>query len=105
MHKASKTHKSYINKEINNYNFLKENKLRKVQTNNPKVYWEYLNSLNKKQTQNSLSIEEFYEYYKNIGMNETDNTSEIPNEPYIDHVADDLNLPITTKEIMISILN
>ena len=105
LHKASKTYKSVINKEINNYNFLKEDKLRKLQTNNPKVYWKYINILNKNQTQNSPSIEEFYKYYKNIGTKETDDTSEIPNEPYFDDIADDLNLPITTEEIMKSILN
>ena len=82
LHKASKTYKSVINKEINNYNFVKEDKLRKSQTNNPKVYWKYINNLNNKQTQNSPSIEEFYEYYKNIGTKETDDKSELPNEQY-----------------------
>lgn len=47
LHKASKTYKSVINKEIKNYNFWKDDKLGKLQTKNPKVYWKYINSLNK----------------------------------------------------------
>lgn len=66
LNELSKKYKSTMNQEINKYKFEQEDKLRKLQTNRPKDYWKYINSLNKKRTNNSPTADEFYDYYKKI---------------------------------------
>ena len=47
-----------------------------MQTHNPKDYWKYINSLNKKQVDSSTTAEEYFEYYKNITAGDEDDASD-----------------------------
>ena len=69
----------------------------------PKEYWKYLNSINRKKTLNQPSIDDLYEFYKNLNASDNSDPDIILDENMnqINLEDDDvcLNSPITAAEI------
>ena len=61
-----KVYKKTMNKYISKYRKEQEQKLRHLQSKNPKEYWRYLNSLHKNKHTDMPQAECFLNYYKNI---------------------------------------
>ena len=101
----SKQYKTVMNQEINRHKFAQEDKLRNMQTHNPKDYWKYINSLNKKQADSSPPAEEFFEYYKNINAGDENDASDTFEDVHFTETAEELNNPISAEEIQKSIRN
>ena len=95
----SKKFKKVMNKYIRLYKIDHAKKLRKMQNNNPKQYWRYLNSINKTTAPNKQpTIGQFYEHFKNI--NETEHEQDdIPLNMHLDDSNEILNSSITCDEI------
>ena len=77
-----------------------------MQSNNPKEYWRYLNSLNKSQTGKGPPIHDFYDYFKKINSSQnTDNYD--PSQMGFNENDNNqiLNTPITDNEINLAIRN
>ena len=95
----------YINKHKHNT----ANKLRKMQSNNPKKYWKLLRK-NKKSKENKSvtpNIEDFYKHFQTVnsnseGINET--TQDLDFDQGDLHVTS-LNEPISADEILKCISN
>ena len=105
---ASSNYKKTMNFYINKYNFENEKKLRNMETKNPKKYWKILKKSKKKKSDvsNQPDINEFYNYFKNINMNnEKEDTFENSDSDftYLDNT--ELNSPITGSEILKCISN
>ena len=69
-------YKLTMNNYIYKYRNVKINKLRTMQTKNPKDYWKYIKSLDKKKDKNYPSLSSLHEHFKNI------NKSNEPHENY-----------------------
>ena len=101
---ASKQYKHIINYHIQNYKFDKAKKLRSMSTKR-QYYWKFLNGLKAKSRENnSPSLHDFYDYYKNINSNDTDTmqVTDLPNVYYTNQV---LNYPIRPPEVEKSIIS
>ena len=101
----SKLYKKVMNQEINNHTFAQEDKLRNMQSLNPKDYWKYINSLNKKQTNISPSAEDFFNYYNNMNDSDDDDESNQFEDINFTEPVEELNIPISAEEIQKSIRN
>ena len=95
---ASKNSKKTMNKCIAKHRKQNENKLRNLQSKNPKQYWKFLNSLKQHSKPSSPNLSEFYEYFKDLNSAEFDNT-EISDFQYLDANDEILNSVITSEEI------
>lgn len=58
----SKIYKQTMNKYMAKYKNDKQHKLRNMQRNNPKEYWQYLNSLHKKKTKQLPKLDSFFKF-------------------------------------------
>ena len=99
---ASRHYKQTMNLFIRKHKYSAEKKLRDMSSSRPKDYWRYLNSLNKKQTNEGPDINSFYNHFKDINSE----THSDPNlvgedETYESRIytIDALNRPITLSEI------
>jgi len=74
-------------------------KLKSMKSSKPKDYWNYINSINKKKRIPDVDINVFYDFYKKLNADETDNSAE-PNAefPSIDF-QNNLNAEISVEEI------
>lgn len=92
-----------MNKFIYKYKAGQQSKLRKMHNHAPKEYWKYLNSINRKKTLNQPSIDDLYEFYKNLNASDNSDPDIILDENMnqINLEDDDvcLNSPITAAEI------
>ena len=96
---ASKQYKRTISYHVKNYKFDKAKKLRLMSTKSPKYYWKFLNGLKPKSRENnSPSLHDFHDYYKNINSNDTD-TNQITDLPNVYHTNQVLNVPIRPPEV------
>ena len=88
-----------MNKYIRLYKIDHAKKLIKMQNNNPKQYWRYLNSINKTTALNKQpTIGQFYEHFKNI--NETEHEQDdIPLNMHLADSNETLNSSITCNKI------
>lgn len=95
----SKSYKRTIHKFVKEYKYKQANKLRRMNTNDPKQYWRFLNRLKPRTTENQTpSIEELYDHFKTINSaGNDDNDFVMPN---IHDINADLNAPITENEII-----
>ena len=86
-----------MHKYINLHKTDKANKLRKMQSNHPRDYWKYLNSLQHKKNNNEPCIDDFYEHFKSINQSH-DGQEDTPNINIenADHI---LNAKITSTKI------
>ncbi|MEW8548382.1 MAG: reverse transcriptase family protein, partial [Candidatus Thiodiazotropha sp.] len=100
----SKHFKKTMNKYIKRHKIDKSVRLRNMQSKNPKEYWRYLNSINRKISNTKQpTITEFYEYFKNVNENRFD-TDDISNVDLTD-ANEILNGYITETEINTCIKN
>ena len=105
LNKASKQYKNIINFHVNNYRHNKAKKLRSMATKRPKHYWKFLNGLKRKaRDNNGPTLNEFYDYYKNINNNDT-GVSQSIDLPQFNQSDLELNSPILLPEIEKCILN
>lgn len=96
LHFYSKQYKFTMNKFIHKYRKNKINKLRTMQTKNPKDYWKYIKSLDKSTSKNYPPLNSLYEHFKNI------NKSKEPHESYETSDSSEnetLNKRISVEEI------
>ena len=97
----SKRYKSTLNQAKNKYNIHKIEKIRKLKHADPRKYWKILND-KKEDTESPASIEDFYQYFKQINENnnpEEETADQINNIVYSD-VNEEINNPITEQEIL-----
>lgn len=106
--KASKHYKQTMNRHINKYKKDQQMKLRKMHKKSPKEYWKYLNSLNKRTTTKTPSIESFLDFFKELNScehNTEDNKlDEVLSKIDMEDDNNILNTPITADEILKCIL-
>ena len=95
---ASKNYKKTMNKFIAKHRKQNENKLRNLQSKNPKQYWKFLNSLKQHSKPSSPNLSEFYEYFKDLNSAEFEN-AEISDFQYLDPNDEILNSVITYEEV------
>ncbi|MEW8548622.1 MAG: reverse transcriptase family protein [Candidatus Thiodiazotropha sp.] len=95
---CSKQYKKTMNKYIAKQSKLTQNKLRNLQSKNPKQYWKFINSLKEKSIKTTPTLEEFYEHFKLQNL-DFDQNSETLNLDNIDN-NELLNAKITPEEIM-----
>ena len=55
-----------MNKYINKYHRLHENKLRSLESHNPRDYWKYLKSIDTKNNGHIPDLHDFYEHFKEM---------------------------------------
>ena len=60
-----------MNKYIAKYKKVTENKLRNLESKDPKAYWKFINSLKRKDPNNAPSLSEFYVHFKNLNQGDT----------------------------------
>jgi hypothetical protein len=66
LNEASKSYKRILYRYVQQYKHKRSiYYLRSLQTNNPKMYWNFLNKLNQKHSNNKMpSMRDFYHYFK-----------------------------------------
>jgi hypothetical protein len=75
-----------------------------MQTKNTKQYWNFLKFINPKSgIKPSPSINEFYEYFKNVNSNPHNDTDINLDQTFLDNSNVHLNKVITQEEILICI--
>lgn len=99
---SSKEYKKTMNKYMYKHKKDKINKLRTMQTKNPKDYWNYIKSLDKNKSSSYPPLDSLYEHFKNI------NKSNEPHENFETHDGAEneiLNKHISAEEISKCIKN
>ena len=97
--KASRNYKKKtMNKYIAKHRKYNENKLRNLQSKNPKQYWKFLNSLKTQDKHNGPNLNEFYEYFKDLNTSEYED-ADISDFHYTINNNEMLNSGITAEEI------
>lgn len=99
---TSKQYKHTMNKYINKFNKSNEDKLRRLQSKQPKSYWKILNKFKNKNSNKSFpKLQELYTHFKNINnSDDSDNEHISENEMEIDdNSQNSLNAPFTNDEI------
>ena len=94
-----------MNKYILSYKCKTQRQLRSLKQKQPKDFWKLLNSLEKRKSNENITLDALYQYFKNL--NSTGDTEEPDNDIHFD-INDDyeiLNGSITTDEIRKSALN
>ena len=67
----SRQYKKIMNKYIAKHKKYTQNKLRNLESKNPKDYWKFINSLKKKEPNNIPRLDDFYEHFKKISTRAT----------------------------------
>ena len=67
----SKQYKSTISKNVRKYKDDKVNRLKNLQTSNPKEYWKIINSLDKKK-ETTPPLNDLYSYFKTLNSSDSD---------------------------------
>ena len=102
LNSISKQYKKTINKYMFKHKIEKINKLRTMQTKNPKEYWKYIKSLDKSKNASYPPLDSLYEHFRNINKS---------NEPHENFETQDgaeneiLNKHISAEEICKCIKN
>ena len=97
LHKESKLYKQTMNKYMKQHKLDKINKLRTIQSTDPKVYWKYLKSLQHNTKNTQPPLDKLYEYFKNINQSE-EVQDDVPNIN-LGNSDNVLNAKITIAEI------
>ena len=95
---ASKSYKKTMNKFISKSRKQNENKLRNLQSKKPKQYWNFLNSLKHRSNSNSPSLNEFYEYFRDLNSADLEN-ADLSDFDYLHSSDENLNKEITYEEV------
>ncbi|MES9882143.1 MAG: reverse transcriptase family protein [Sedimenticola sp.] len=98
---TSKQYKRTLNKHISRHKKKTQTKLSELHTNKPKDFWKILNRMDKPKLDENITIDNLYDYFKEINSNE--NECDLGNEPLNINISDDdeiLNSKITENEIM-----
>ena len=102
----SKIYKKTMNKYKNYYNKINENKLRLLNSKNPRDYWKYLNSINAKDKGEMPPLESLYKHFREVNndlSHEHDDQSILSQINL--NVDNMLNSPFTPEEISKCIKN
>ena len=90
-----------MNKYIAKHKKYTQNKLRNLESKNPKDYWKFINSLKKKEPNNIPSLDDFYEHFKNLNQGDIFGSETPGFENYQNNNS--LNAEITSDEILFCI--
>ena len=101
---CSRQYKKTMNKFIAKHKKTTQQKLRNLQSKNPKDYWKFINSLKNKTATNTPTLEEFYEHFKMLNMAESSENDTQHRFPSSENNAS-LNARITPDEILRGIKN
>ena len=97
---ASKSYKKVMNKYINDYNRKHQNKLRQMQTKDPKAYWKYINSLKGKTSEDMPSVNAFFEHFSEIYTHDSEGDSDFDiSNVGLNCENESLNCDFTASEI------
>ena len=104
---VSKSYKITLSKHYKRYKNDKISKLRAIKRNNPRGYWKIINA-NKTTQDTKASVNDLFYYFKNLNETDTDEDEnsnvDIREGFQLNETAEqDINLPITEKEILDSI--
>ena len=104
LQEKSKSYKKTMNKYINKHIKNTKINLRSFNKNNPKEFWKIINSLESKQKDETLDINEFHNYFENTNAaaeNNDDNNDGDEDEINFNMNGgfDELNQPINAEEI------
>ena len=103
LYNESKLYKQTMHKYIKKHKLDKINKLRNIQSTEPKVYWKYLKSLQQNTTNTHPTLNQLYDYFKNINQSD-EGQQNVPNT-IIENTDDILNAKISSTEISKCIKN
>ena len=101
---VSKSYKNTLALQHRKYNDKKISRLRNLRKNNPKEYWNIINS-SKKVEHTNASLADFYTFFKNVNSQEDTESAEDTYSPYSsthENIPnnDEINGKITEKEIL-----
>ena len=103
LYNESKLYKQTMHKYIKKHKLDKIKKLRNIQSTEPKVYWKYLKSLQQNTTNTHPTLNQLYDYFKNINQSD-ESQQHVPNT-IIENTDDILNAKISSTEISKCIKN
>ena len=103
---ASKMYKKKLNYFIRKHKKDTQNKLRKLKSKSPKQFWKILNNLQSKKENKDISINDLYNFFKDINSPNDNNDAESRNLNFsIDNDDEILNGHISENEILKCINN
>ena len=103
---ASKMYKKKLNYFIRKHKKDTQNKLRKLKSKSPKQFWKILNNLQSKKENKDISINDLYNFFKDINSPNDNNDAESENLNFsIDNDDEILNGHISENEILKCINN
>ena len=103
---ASKMYKKKLNYFIRKHKKDTQNKLRKLKSKSPKQFWKILNNLQSKKENKDISINDLYNFFKDINSPNDSNDAESENLNFsIDNDDEILNGHISENEILKCINN
>jgi len=101
---ASKEYKRTMNYYINDHRYKQSEKLRSMNTKNPKQYWKFLKSLDTKKPETKKpTLEDLHKHFENINKYESD--EEFDTENFENNAEQELNGKFTEQEIHKCITN
>ena len=98
LNSCSKLYKKTMNKYIAKHKKQTQNKLRQLESKDPKSYWKFINSLKGKTCSNSPSLQEFYNHFKLLNSSSGSENEDINLDPSQNNEI--LNSRITQEEIL-----
>ncbi|MES9879996.1 MAG: reverse transcriptase family protein, partial [Sedimenticola sp.] len=96
---TSKKYKKTLNKHISKHKQKAQTKIRELHSNKPKEFWKILNNIDKKKTDDKISLDTLYEYFKEMNANDNPPDNE---QNFNINISDDdeiLNSKISEDEI------
>ena len=100
---ASKAYKRKMNFFINKQKQKNEDKLRQIHSTNPKEFWKYLNSFQNKGNEISPTVNEFYDFFKNVNCDTNSPDFDLDDSTFkIDDDDNILNASITENEVQLA---
>ena len=97
----SKQYKNTISKNIRQHKMEQAEKLRKLNSKNPKEYWRILNKETKRH-KSAVPVDDFFTFFKQVNNpeNKSSQNNHFHNENMSTYTNEEINQPITDNEII-----
>ena len=102
----SKEYKNVIKQSISRFKTEKINKLKNLKNAKPREFWKIINSVDKKENNSNVPLEDLYKYFKEINAEQYDDEIQENNESSTQEfimLNEEINQAITANEIFSAI--
>ena len=103
---VSKEYKNVIKQSISRFKTEKINKLKNLKNAKPKEFWKIINSVDKKENNSNVPLEDLYKYFEEINAQQNDDEIQENNESSTQEfimLNEEINQAITANEIFSAI--